>query len=68
MALMIRILQSVPFPPALGNAGAIANAQRACEERRMTEARIDAFLSSPALSSPGTASPGTAAPYRYAAA
>lgn len=49
MALMIRILQSVPFPAVLGNAGAIANARRACEERRMTEARIDAFLSAIAV-------------------
>lgn len=46
MALMIRFLHSVQFPAVLGNAGAIANAQRACEERRITEARIDAFLSS----------------------
>lgn len=27
----------------LGNAGAVANAYRACEERRLTEARVDAL-------------------------
>jgi hypothetical protein len=28
----------------IGNAGAVANAARACEERRMTEERIDVAL------------------------
>jgi hypothetical protein len=28
---------------SLGNAGAVANAYRACEERKLTEARIDAL-------------------------
>jgi hypothetical protein len=28
---------------SLGNAGAVANAYRACEERRLDEARIDAL-------------------------
>ena len=28
---------------ALGNAGAVANAYRACEERRLSEARVDAL-------------------------
>jgi len=28
---------------ALGNAGAVANAYRACEERRLAEARVDAL-------------------------
>ena len=28
---------------SLGNAGAVANAHRACEERRLAEARVDAL-------------------------
>lgn len=28
---------------SLGNAGAVANAYRACEERKLVEARIDAL-------------------------
>ena len=31
------------FVRSLGNAGAVANAYRACEERRLVEARIDAL-------------------------
>lgn len=37
MASITRFLRS------LGNAGAVANAYRACEERKLTEARIDAL-------------------------
>jgi hypothetical protein len=33
------------FLRSLGNAGAVANAYRACEERKLTEARIDALAS-----------------------
>ena len=31
------------FVRSLGNAGAVANAYRACEERKLVEARIDAL-------------------------
>jgi hypothetical protein len=39
MASITRLLRS------LGNAGAVANAYRACEERKLVEARIDALAS-----------------------
>jgi hypothetical protein len=39
MAPVIRFISS------LGNAGAVANAYRACEERKLVEARIDALAS-----------------------
>ena len=37
MASLTRLVRS------LGNAGAVANAHRACEERKLVEARIDAL-------------------------
>jgi hypothetical protein len=37
MAPILRLVRS------LGNAGAVANAYRACEERKLTAARIDAL-------------------------
>jgi hypothetical protein len=39
MASLTRFLRS------LGNAGAVANAYRACEERKLVEARVDALAS-----------------------
>lgn len=40
----LRLMASLTrFVRSLGNAGAVANAQRACEERKLTEARIDAL-------------------------
>lgn len=42
---------------SLGNAGAVANAYRACEERRLTEARVDALAARLALSHNGSQAP-----------
>jgi hypothetical protein len=39
MASILRLVRS------LGNAGAVANAYRACEERKLVEARVEALAS-----------------------
>jgi hypothetical protein len=53
---MVSILRLVR---SLGNAGAVANAFRACEERKLVEARIDALASRLAPTAEGR---GRAAP------
>ncbi len=57
MAIRAFSASSLRMLSTLGNAGAVANAYRACEERRLTEARVDALAARLALSHKGFQAP-----------